>query len=408
MTHAVLGRFGANHACFGGHALLRPISMNIAVVHNLPPGGAHRRLASQLNHLNGDVVEICLQTATPITPDTVIVPFRPLAPGRHRILRPPLRYVDLARLELAWRMAAAAIRRSGADVIYLNPCRFLQGPPVLGAGMPPALYFCDEPRRIDSEADAAASRNRSTRGLYATLYSRQTRLDRTAAARATQLATNSRYTAGEIQRVYGRRAEVVTMGVPDSMLAAPADNTDDGFLLSVAALIPTKGHDLVLRAAGQARRRRRVVIVAPRAADAEEGRLRRLAAGLGIELDVRVGVTDQELGRLFQTAHATLYLARREPLGLVSLEAQACGSPVIVAAEGGLPETIIDGVTGWQVPREPLSVAAFLDRLADPDVRHSMSSQGRIHAQRWSWKQSAAEVETLLRELRGRSSVTTI
>jgi glycosyltransferase involved in cell wall biosynthesis len=230
------------------------------------------------------------------------------------------------------------------------------------------------------------------------MYSRQRRVDRATAARAWTVATNSNYTASQIDRVYGRRATVVRMGVADAFLtAAPAGpGMTNRFLLSVGALIPTKGHDLALRAAASSRSRLPVRVVAPRPAPSEEQRLHGLARQLGIELSVEVGVSDGELADRYTAAFATLYLAEREPLGLVSLEAQACGCPVIVAAEGGLPETVVDGVTGWPVPRDPAAAAAAIDRLEESGVRQRASEAATAHGRDWTWSASAAEIQALL------------
>ena len=97
---------------------------------------------------------------------------------------------------------------------------------------------------------------------------------------------------------------------------------------------------------------RPVVLVAPRPEPSETHRLEALAARAGVRLDVRIGVDDVALRDLYRDALATVYVARREPLGLVALEAQAAGSPVIVADEGGLPETVADGRSGFVVPRD--------------------------------------------------------
>jgi glycosyltransferase involved in cell wall biosynthesis len=374
--------------------------VRIAVVHNLVLGGARRRLASQVEHLNGEIIEICLGTATPITSDACVLPVRRVAPRLTRLLRPPARFLDLATLELAWGRAAQAIRSSGADVVYLNPCQYLQAPPVLQDGGPPALYFCDEPRIGHAEPEARATRNSLTNPLYAAIYARECRLDRRTTSRACRLATNSRYTAAEIERVYGRTATVIKMGVAEALLQRTPAAPSDRFLLSVGTLIPTKGHDLVLRAAAVAAARPRVQIVAPRPAPREEARLRVLAEQLGVDVAIRVGITDGELAGLYASAYATLYLALREPLGLVALEAQACGCPIIVAAEGGLPETIVDGITGWQVPRDPAMVASMVDRLADRELHQRMSAAAREHAKGYTWEASAAQVESLLAEVR--------
>jgi glycosyltransferase involved in cell wall biosynthesis len=218
---------------------------------------------------------------------------------------------------------------------------------------------------------------------------------------AARLATNSLYSAGEIERAYGRKAEVVRMGVADSLLEArgkpPGART---VVLSVGTLIVSKGHDLVLRSVAAASTKRPVVIVAPWRAPAEEARLLGLARELGVEISIRVAVPDAELRELYETAYATLYLARQEPFGLVALEAQACGCPAIVSDEGGLPETIVHGVTGWRTALDPAAVAPWLDRLDDEDLHARMSSAASEHASRWSWRASAAQIDNLLAEVR--------
>ena len=376
------------------------MGVRVTVVHNLKEGGARRRLSNQMAHMTCDIVEVCLETATPIRSDATVMPLRQRAPSRSRLVRPPLRYLDLAALVHAWHRAADTVRNSGAEVVYLNPCRYLQAPPVLLERIPPTLYFCDETRRVDNETTGQASRNQSTATMYGPLYAAERNLDRRATSRASRLATNSRYTASEIARVYHRDAEVVTLGVAESLLSAPPHEHSGPHLLSVGALVRGKGHDLALRSVAMTSRRRPVVIVAPRPEPFEEARLRALAAEVGVALDLRVAISDVELAELYATAQATLYLAQREPLGLASLEAQACGSPVIVADEGGLPETIIDGVTGWKAPRVPAMIAKAIDLLEDTSIREAASVAAKAHGREWSWPASSAKIELLLTEVR--------
>jgi glycosyltransferase involved in cell wall biosynthesis len=372
--------------------------MRVAVVHNLQAGGAHRRLTEQLKALPDTTIEICLASAQPVMADAVIVPLHVTAPRVRQLLRPPLRYLDLLTLVSAWREAARRVAGFRADVVFANPCRYLQAPGALVWTRLPTLYFCDEPRRVDYEAAAGASRNPGTAMLYAPLYQAQRRLDRCATAAASELVTNSRYTARMIQRSYGRRADVVPLGVPDSFrpMAAPAPG---GHVLSVGTLIPSKGHDLVLRACASGDQHRRVVVVAPRVDDAEEARLRRLAASLRVALEIRTRISDDELRTLYQRAQATVYLAEREPLGLASLEAQACGCPVVVADEGGLPETVIHGETGFVVPRDARAAGRALDALTDETLRQAMARAAAAHGARASWRRSGEVIRERLEAL---------
>jgi phosphatidyl-myo-inositol dimannoside synthase len=88
-----------------------------------------------------------------------------------------------------------------------------------------------------------------------------------------------------------------------------------------------------------------------------------------------------------------------EGLGMVYLEAAACGLPVVAGTSGGAPEAVQDGVTGHVVePRSPEAVAdAISALLADPDRARAMGAAGRAWVeQRWSWTTIARTFGTLL------------
>lgn len=366
----------------------------VAVLHNLAPGGAHRRLTEQVRHLGLEVVEVTTTAAEPVTERPILVPLHVRADSSPRLLRPPLRWRDLAQVERAWaRMGEVAVS-TGAAVIMTNPDRFLKGAVASRVTAVPTLAYVDEPRRIDHEPELRETLSPTTRRLYAPLRRRQARCDSEAVRAATVVATNSRYSRSRIAAAYARQAVVVPCGVPSSFLDVdPCDRPSH--LLTVGSAIPTKGHELVLRAAAASGLRLPVVLVTDREGP-EVHRLSAVAAEVGTVLEVRTRVPDTELRTLYRTALATLYLAQAEPLGLVSLEAQAAGCPVVVSDEGGLPETVEEGRSGFVVPRDPSAAAEALRRLAADGVRPAMSRAAQERMRGATWRDAAVELRTAL------------
>jgi alpha-maltose-1-phosphate synthase len=98
--------------------------------------------------------------------------------------------------------------------------------------------------------------------------------------------------------------------------------------------------------------------------------------------------------------HATVFACPSlyEPLGIVNLEAMACGTAVVGSRTGGIPEVVADGVTGLLVePDDPPALASALNALlADPVRAAAMGQAGRDRAvAEFGWDTVAAQTAAL-------------
>ncbi len=187
------------------------------------------------------------------------------------------------------------------------------------------------------------------------------------------------------------RLEVIPCGVdvrhytPDG---PSAPRPPGARLLYVGRLVPRKGIGNAITALAEVPGADLVVAGGPDAAalerDPEVGRLRSLAAALGVADRVRfIGRVERaELPALYRSADAVLCVPWYEPFGIAAVEAMACGVPVVATAVGGLADTVVDGVTGIHVPpRRPDKVADALRLLlADPGLRRRLGEAGRSRA----------------------------
>ena len=264
-------------------------------------------------------------------------------------------------------MAVEAFDLQGYDlVISISHCAAKSVVPAPGARH---LCYCLTPMRYAwdqfGEYFGAARTGRLGEAAYRPVLGWLARWDAATAYRAHAYVAISRYVAARIARYYARRADVVYPPV-DTGFFCP-DGTDPGpSALVVSALVPYKRIDLAIEACGQAGVPLRVIGDGP-----ELPRLKRMA-GPGVTFSG--WVSSEEIREAYRRAGVVL-LPGVEDFGIVPLEAQACGRPVVAVAEGGALETVVDGVTGTLVaPRSPEAWAAAIrstleGRLAAEPIR---------------------------------------
>ena len=232
---------------------------------------------------------------------------------------------------------------------------------------------------------------------------------------ADRLIANTDDEAHELIDLYGARndqVDVVHPGV-DLELFTPGSRSqarqakslrDDAIvLLFVGRIQPLKAPDVLLRAAAElvAHRpelRRRLVVAicgGPSGSGLDQPTsLVDLAHELGIAELVRFEPPTDRAGLVewFRAADACVVPSYNESFGLVAVEAQACGTPVIAAAVGGLRTAVADGVSGILVPtHEPRDFAQAISRLiSEPELHERLSAGARMHAASFGWAATTA------------------
>lgn len=166
-------------------------------------------------------------------------------------------------------------------------------------------------------------------------------VDRAAAARVTSYAANSEEVAARIARFWNREAIVINPPVRVGYFAAGADRAGSReYVLGVGRWIGYKNLHLVVEAGAQAGLPVKIAGGGP-----ERDRIAAVAAAMKVQVDLIERPTDDELRQLYQRA-AVLVFPAVEDFGIVPVEAQAAGTPVVAIRQGGARETVMDGVSG--------------------------------------------------------------
>jgi glycosyltransferase involved in cell wall biosynthesis len=225
--------------------------------------------------------------------------------------------------------ATANLDLTGFDLVLSS-----DSGPIKGVRVSPGathICYCHSPMRYlyDGYDSYRSQMGPVTRAIFTATASRVRKSDLEAASRVTAFIANSRYVSQRIRRVYGRESVVIhpPIDVSRGMIARqPGDH-----YLCAGRLVGYKHTELIIEACQRLGRRLRIVGAGP-----ESARLRAMA---GPEVVFLGELSTEDLWREYSSCRALLFAAD-EDFGMVPLEAQACGRPVIAYGAGGSLETV--------------------------------------------------------------------
>lgn len=263
-----------------------------------------------------------------------------------------LRAVALPLMPVAWRTIATP--DVPYDLVITSSHAFANlARPTKRAGT--VLCYCHTPARYLWVPELDQDRSR-IEPLVAPARALLRRVDLHGARRVTAFAANSSEVADRIRRFYDRNAIVIPPPVQTDFFASDdagqlsdseqRELPDGEFVMAMSRFIPYKRLDLAIRTAANVG----LPIVVAGSGD-DEARLRAVAEESGHDVRFVIRPSQQLLRELFRCATLLLFPAY-EDFGIVPVEAQACGTPVIGYAAGGALDTIDPGVTGELAARQ--------------------------------------------------------
>ncbi len=414
---------------FSGHAVTTKSVMKIAVWHNLPSGGGKRALYDHVKGLveRGHTVEAwCLSTAdrdylplADLVPERVVPLDQPVDSPRTVVERLSRRYErlrgrPLRAMHAACRTSARQIEARGFDAVLASSCALYAMPFLARYLRLPSLVYLQEPFRSFYEARPmlpwVGMTEQGTAGLHRRLlragtewgnlllFRRQAREEWWNARAFSTILVNSYYSRESVLRAYGCDARVCYLGI-DTDLFRPLGLRRERFVVGLGSFHGIKGIDLAIESVARLPKPHPPLVWISNSGDSAYLReMARLAEARGVDLRVRMRITDAELVETLNRAALLVYTSHLEPFGLAPLEANACGTPVVAVAEGGIRETIRDGINGFLVDPEPQAVAGAMERiLSSPTLSRQMGERAAAYVRNeWSIEQSVARLEALL------------
>jgi glycosyltransferase involved in cell wall biosynthesis len=214
--------------------------------------------------------------------------------------------------------------------------------------------------------------------------------DTTSANLVDRFVTNSAFVAKRIRRIYNREAEVVYGPAPiEKFLNVERKPAD--YYLFFGQMTGYKRADIAVGACVKSGRK---LVVA--GAGARKKEIKKYEKSGLVKFKGRV--SDDEICELFASAKALLYPGI-EDLGLVPIEANAAGCPVIAYSEGGALETVKEGVTGLFFDEQtPESLIAAMERFEQNEVTFKNRELFNMHVQQFSKFAFLERIRSILKE----------
>jgi glycosyltransferase involved in cell wall biosynthesis len=403
--------------------------MKIAVWHNLPSGGGARALNNHIIGLldKGHTIEIwgCNPTANYFMkfPDSVNIHIIPLLRYSEYSFRDNVQSFffqkdnNIKAMEDHCMACADNINEGDFDVLLIGNCKYYAAPFMSRYVKIPTVLYHGEPFRYFYEAQPytpwyppGISEIQWLRRSYWQLFFKdlwyerrmrvQLREERLNIETTDKLLVNSVFSSESCARAYNRAGEVCYLGINTDVFKPAKKAPSSPYVIGLGNLFFNKNPLLAVDTIGEIPEHKRPTLLW--VSNMKDGALYeeiiQLAELKNVRFEVKEMVSDEELVLLLSNAICMLYTSRLEPFGLAPLEANACQTPVVAVAQGGVRETIIDGKNGFLCVPEATTLAERIELLIDNPERQA--EMGRVALQNvqknWTLEAATDRIEVAL------------
>ncbi len=408
--------------------------MKIAIWHNLPSGGGKRAL---YHHVKGLLERgHTLEAWCPPTADQTYLPLSDLIQenivpldqaiervGRiNQFLSPYQRVVDsIHAMNRHCQQCADEINCGAFDVLLANPCTFFRTTAIGRYVKIPKVIYLQEPYRWLYEAMPRlpwlalspstkawwSSRSYSLMFLKNLIEVQGLRVQAREELQNAQafdlILVNSLFSRESVLRAYGLDSKVCYLGI-DCDLFKPLNLPRQNMVVGLGSIYGGKGLERAVQAIGTIEKDERptLIWIGNFSATSYQNEIENLALSLGVHFVPKIRISDWEIVNLLNQASVMIYTPVLEPFGFAPLEANACETPVVAIAEGGVRETIQEGINGFLINgNDPVAMGRAISKLlSDKALAYQMGKRARSHVlEMWSWDSAIERLEEYLLSL---------
>lgn len=408
--------------------------MKIAVWHNLPSGGGKRQLYYHVKGLveRGHYLESWC-------PDTANQNFLPLGniikeniipleiKSNRRISYDILKNSHDVKylinvMDRHCQKCARQINDREFDILFANSCTFLRTSAIAKYTKLPSAIYLNEAYRWFYEAlpelpwiapgDLIHKKDSLINAIKHYLQKKnkpldglriQARQELEYARTFDEILSNSIFSRESILKAYNLESKVCYLGV-DTGFYKPTGEKKENFVVGLGTIYHAKGIDRAIRAVAAIEKKRPPLIwIGNGAWDHDLNRYIRLAQESKVEFIPKINIPDKEVISLLSRASAMIYTSRLEPFGLAPLEANACGTAVVAIAEGGVKETVKNGINGYLIKEDnPGKLGELLLQLVgNPGMAVDLGNQARKYVSKnWDIESCTSNIESCLMQLK--------